>query len=82
MSAHHKAVLFALVARLPNRSPTTETLQQDAGTSRSNLFRVLKDLETWGMLRRIPMDDGYGGRATNIYELDPLAIRYGGDRTG
>lgn len=68
-----KAVYMALCLYTDNSTkqafPSTLTIANKSGTSRSGVFRALRALENGGYIRRENRSNGIGSKLTNIYYL-------------
>jgi len=69
----YKALLFAIVSRLGKNNrcfPSLKTLARDAGLkSHTHVSTLLNDLESLGLIRRIPRTSRSGGRTSNEIEV-------------
>lgn len=71
LSEHAKLAYLMLWSRRPDIRPSMQTLAGDMAVSVATAKRAVRDLESAGLVKRIPRLTEHGDRDTNRFELTP-----------
>lgn len=66
----HVLLELQLAAQNNQANPSIKQLSTQTGLSRRTITRAINELETYGIITRIPQTDSFGGHRPNLYRIN------------